>query len=55
MKLENVDDAIVFYEKCLQINPNYATGHLSLGNAYFKLGNKERALKYYNNSLENRS
>jgi len=46
------DEAIVQYQKALEIDPNYADARLDLGNALFSQGKVEEAVKEYSAILK---
>jgi tetratricopeptide (TPR) repeat protein len=41
-------EAVAAYQKAIQMRPNFAQPHLSLGVAYMLLGNKRGAMEEYN-------
>lgn len=45
--LGNVDGAIVAYQRALELEPNFADVHLSLGHAYLRLKKSPEALKAF--------
>jgi len=47
-----IDDAIVQYQKSLEINPNYAEAHNNLGNALFRKGKLNASIAEYQKTLE---
>lgn len=47
----NIDEAIVCYEKVLEINPRNAAGCNNLGNAYRIKGDKQKAISLLNEAL----
>jgi tetratricopeptide (TPR) repeat protein len=48
----NVDEAIVQYQKALQIYPDYAEAHYNLGCALLKKGNVDEAITQYQKALQ---
>jgi protein O-mannosyl-transferase len=51
LRLGRVDEAIVHYNKALEIDPNYATGHNNLGNAFLRIGQLEESLAHLQKAL----
>ena len=51
-QLGRVDEAVQAYEKALELDPRYATGHHNLANAFEKLGRVDEALRHYGAALE---
>ncbi|MGP8198483.1 MAG: tetratricopeptide repeat protein, partial [Limisphaerales bacterium] len=47
-----VDEAMVHYQKALQINPGYSTGHNNLGNAFRQKGRVDEAITQYEQALQ---
>jgi tetratricopeptide (TPR) repeat protein len=47
-----VDEAIVHYQKALQINPDYAEAHNNLGNAFRQMGRMDEAIVHYQKALQ---
>ena len=52
LQLGRVDEAIVHYNKALEIDPNYATGHNNLGNAFLRIGQMDESLAHLQKALE---
>ena len=52
LKKGNVDEAIVHYQKALQIKPDYAEAHNNLGNTLLKMGNVDEAITHYQKALQ---
>jgi tetratricopeptide (TPR) repeat protein len=52
LKEGNVDEAIVQYQKALQINPDYAKAHYNLGCALFQKGNVDEAIEHFQRALQ---
>ncbi len=48
----NVDEALVHYQKALEINPDYAEAHVNLGNALLQKGNVDEAIVHYQKALQ---
>jgi tetratricopeptide (TPR) repeat protein len=48
----NLDEAMVHYQKALQINPGYSTGHNNLGNAFRQKGRVDEAITQYEQALQ---
>ncbi len=48
----SVDEAMVQYQKALQINPDSAEAHNNLGNALLQKGNVDEAIAQYQKALE---
>jgi protein O-GlcNAc transferase len=47
-----LDDAITYYQKALQLNPNHAVAFYNLASAYHKKGQSEKAIIYYRKVLQ---
>jgi tetratricopeptide (TPR) repeat protein len=47
-----VDEAIVQYQKALEIDPGYANAHYNFGNALFQKGRVDEAMEHYQKALE---
>jgi tetratricopeptide (TPR) repeat protein len=47
-----VDEAIVQYQKALEIDPGYANAHYNFGNALFQKGRMDEAMEHYQKALE---
>ena len=52
LKLGQIDDAIVEYERILRLNPNYPWVHFHLGQAYERKGQTDRARSEYRQFLQ---
>ncbi len=48
----SVDEAIIHYQKALQIKPDYAEAHNNLGNALIQKGNVDEAIAHYQKALK---
>ncbi|MGO8682156.1 MAG: tetratricopeptide repeat protein, partial [Limisphaerales bacterium] len=48
----NVDDAMVHYQKALQIKPDYAEAHNNLGIALFRKGSVDEAIAHFQKALQ---
>jgi tetratricopeptide (TPR) repeat protein len=48
----SVDEAIVHYQKALQINPDFAGAHNNLGSALLKKGSVDEAIAHYQRALQ---
>jgi superkiller protein 3 len=46
------DEAIIHYQKTLQINPHYTEGHNNLGSALLRKGNVDEAIVHYQKALQ---
>lgn len=51
-KLNNLDSALVNYQKALKLNPNFATIHNNIGTIFFSRQQYEEALKSFNKAIE---
>jgi tetratricopeptide (TPR) repeat protein len=51
-KTGNVDEAMVHYQKALEINPDFAEAHNNLGNFLFQKGSVDEAIVHYQMALE---
>jgi predicted O-linked N-acetylglucosamine transferase (SPINDLY family) len=49
--LEKTNDAIYYYKKAININPNYADAHNNLGNALKDSGKFEKAISCYEKAI----
>jgi tetratricopeptide (TPR) repeat protein len=47
----NVEEAIIEFQKSLQIKPDYAEAHLDLGNAFFHKGSLDEAISEFQTAL----
>jgi tetratricopeptide (TPR) repeat protein len=47
-----VDEAIIQYQKALEIDPEYAKAHYNLGNALFQKGRVDEAMEHYQKALK---
>jgi len=47
-----VDEAIVHYQKALQINPDHVEAHIDFGNALIKKGSVDEAMVHYQKALQ---
>jgi tetratricopeptide (TPR) repeat protein len=47
-----VEEAIVHYNKALELDPNYSEAHFNLGNALLRLGRVDEAIAHYQKALE---
>ena len=47
-----MDEAIVHYQKALQIKPDYAEAHNNLGNALLQKGRVDEAITHYQKALQ---
>jgi tetratricopeptide (TPR) repeat protein len=52
LKTGNVDEAMVHYQKALEINPDFAEAHNNLGNFLFQKGSVDEAMVHYQKALE---
>jgi tetratricopeptide (TPR) repeat protein len=51
--LKNFDKALMCYEECIKIDPNYSTAYNNIGWLYDTLKNdKEKAISYYKKAIE---
>jgi len=48
----NHNQAILEYDKAIEINPNYANAYNNRGSAYNKEGNRDQAISDYNKAIE---
>ena len=44
--------ALTFHKRAIELDPNFAMGYRAVGNAYFGLGQTERANEYYTKAFE---
>ncbi len=51
-KTGKVDEAMVHYQKALEINPDFAEAHNNLGNFLFQKGRVDEAMVHYQKALE---
>ncbi|HEV2839709.1 MAG TPA: tetratricopeptide repeat protein [Chthoniobacterales bacterium] len=47
-----VEEAVVHYNKALELDPNYSEAHFNLGNALLRLGRVDEAIAHYEKALE---
>jgi len=47
--------ALTFHKRAIELDPNFAMGYRAVGNAYFGLGQTERANEYYTKAFELRN
>jgi tetratricopeptide (TPR) repeat protein len=52
LKKGSVDEAIIHYQKALQINPDDAEAHYNLGNALLQKGSVDEAIVHYQKALQ---
>ena len=52
LKTGNVDEAMVHYQKALEIKPDFAEAHNNLGNFLFQKGSVDEAMVHYQKALE---
>ncbi len=52
LQMGSVDEAIVQYQKALQIKPDYADAHNNLGNVLFLKGKMDEAITQYQKALQ---
>jgi len=50
--LGQLQQAMADFQSAIEIDPNYADAHMSLGNTFFKLKSYEQAIAYYDRVLE---
>lgn len=50
-----VEEAIVHYNKALELDPTYSEAHFNLGNAVLRLGRVDDAIAHYEKALETNS
>jgi len=50
--LGQLQQAMADFQAAIEIDPNYADAHMSLGNTFFKLKSYEQAITYYDRTLE---
>ena len=50
--LGQLQQAMADFQAAIEIDPNYADAHMSLGNTFFKLKSYEQAIAYYDRVLE---
>jgi superkiller protein 3 len=46
------DKAIEYYNKAIELNPDYAVAYYNLGNVYNNKGDYGKAIEYYNKAIE---
>ena len=49
---EKLDEAISYYDKCIEINPYFERAHLNIGVCYFAKINLEKSLYHLNTAIE---
>lgn len=47
-----IDEAIIYYDKCIDINSNFESAHLNIGICYFDKVNLEKSLYHFNAAIE---
>ena len=52
LKTGHADEAIVHFQKALEIKPDYAEAHNNLGNVLFQKGDVDEAMVHYQKALE---
>jgi len=52
LKMGNADEAMVHYQKALEINPDDVEAHNNLGNVLFQKGDVDEAMVHYQKALE---
>jgi tetratricopeptide (TPR) repeat protein len=52
LKMNNVDKAIIHFQKALQIKPDYAEAHYNFGNALLKKGGVDEAIDHFQRALQ---
>ena len=50
--LNQMDNAIIYYEKAIKINPDFAEAHKNLGNIFYRLGEIDKAESCFNKSIQ---
>ena len=50
--LNKLDEAIIYFKKAIEINPNFAEAHKNLGNMFYKLGEINEAELSYKKSID---
>lgn len=48
----NKNEAIGYYEKCLEIDPNYDQAHLAVGYLYYQQGDYDREISHYEDAIK---
>ena len=51
-KVTVLDDAIKFYEKAIDLNPNFADAYNNIGIVLLEMGQSDDAIKFYQKALE---
>ena len=49
---EKLDEAISYYDKCIEINPYFERAHLNIGVCYFAKINLEKSLYHFNTAIK---
>ena len=49
---EKIDEAISYYDKCIEINPYFDSAHLNIGICYFAKINLEKSLYHFNIAID---
>lgn len=52
MERENVDSAIILYEKTLAVSPSYVYAHINIGVAHARLGHDDLAENHYKTAMQ---
>ena len=50
--MEKLDDALKYYDKAIELNPNNIYAFINKGNALAKLGKNEEALRCYDKAID---
>ncbi len=51
-ELKDLDNAILYYQKAIELNPQYSKAYVNLGVAYADKGNHDNAILYYQKTIE---
>ena len=51
-QLKKYEEAIIQWEKAINLNPKYYYGYNNLGSAYFEINKFDRALQNFNKALQ---
>ncbi|MBU0476146.1 MAG: tetratricopeptide repeat protein [Bacteroidetes bacterium] len=51
-ELGELDNAILYYQKAIELNPNYVDAYYNMGNAYGKNDNADKAIECYQKVIE---